>query len=114
MLTVSEVTKSYGGKVLFDDVTTSFEPGHRYGLTGANGAGKPAVMKMLAGPAAAAPCPPAAARGQRYGLTGANGAGKSTFMKILAGQLEPDKGTVSLLPRTRLSLLPPDHPRPPP
>ena len=38
MLTVSEITKSYGGKTLFDDVTTSFEPGHRYGLTGANGA----------------------------------------------------------------------------
>jgi ATPase subunit of ABC transporter with duplicated ATPase domains len=34
MLTVSEVTKSYGGKTLFEDVTTSFEPGHRYGLTG--------------------------------------------------------------------------------
>ena len=49
MLTVSEVTKSYGGKVLFDDVTTSFEPGHRYGLTGANGAGKSTFMKILAG-----------------------------------------------------------------
>src|SRR5690606_33111362 len=43
------ITKSYGGKVLFDDVTTSFEPGHRYGLTGANGAGKSTFMKILAG-----------------------------------------------------------------
>ena len=33
MLTVSEVRKAYGGRVLFDDVTTSFEPGNRYGLT---------------------------------------------------------------------------------
>lgn len=49
MLTVSEVTKSYGGRMLFDDVTTSFEPGHRYGLTGANGAGKSTFMKILAG-----------------------------------------------------------------
>jgi ATPase subunit of ABC transporter with duplicated ATPase domains len=49
MLTVSEVTKSYGGRVLFDDVTTSFDPGHRYGLTGANGAGKSTFMKILAG-----------------------------------------------------------------
>ena len=49
MLTVSEVTKAYGGKVLFDDVTTSFEPRHRYGLTGANGAGKSTFMKILAG-----------------------------------------------------------------
>ncbi|MCA9660791.1 MAG: ABC-F family ATP-binding cassette domain-containing protein [Myxococcales bacterium] len=49
MLTVSEVTKAYGGKVLFDNVTTSFDPGHRYGLTGANGAGKSTFMKILAG-----------------------------------------------------------------
>jgi ATPase subunit of ABC transporter with duplicated ATPase domains len=49
MLTVSEVTKSYGGRVLFDDVTTSFDRGHRYGLTGANGAGKSTFMKILAG-----------------------------------------------------------------
>jgi ATPase subunit of ABC transporter with duplicated ATPase domains len=49
MLTVSEVTKSYGGRMLFEDVTTSFDRGHRYGLTGANGAGKSTFMKILAG-----------------------------------------------------------------
>ena len=49
MLTVSEVRKAYGGKVLFDDVTTTFDPGKRYGLTGANGAGKSTFMKILAG-----------------------------------------------------------------
>ena len=37
MLTVSEVTKAYGGKTLFEDVSTSFDAGNRYGLTGANG-----------------------------------------------------------------------------
>jgi ATPase subunit of ABC transporter with duplicated ATPase domains len=49
MLTVSELRKAYGGKVLFDDVTTTFDPGNRYGLTGANGAGKSTFMKILAG-----------------------------------------------------------------
>lgn len=49
MLTVSEVTKAYGGRTLFDEVTTSFDPGNRYGLTGANGAGKSTFMKILAG-----------------------------------------------------------------
>jgi ATPase subunit of ABC transporter with duplicated ATPase domains len=49
MLTVSEVTKSYGGRVLFEDVTATFERGVRYGLTGANGAGKSTFMKILAG-----------------------------------------------------------------
>jgi ATPase subunit of ABC transporter with duplicated ATPase domains len=49
MLTVSEVTKNYGGKMLFEDVTTTFDPGHRYGLTGPNGAGKSTFMKILSG-----------------------------------------------------------------
>ena len=49
MLTVSEVSKSYGGKKLFIDVTTSFAPGNRYGLSGPNGAGKSTFMKVLAG-----------------------------------------------------------------
>jgi len=49
MLTVSGVSKTYGGKKLFDEVTTTFDPGHRYGLTGANGAGKSTFMKILAG-----------------------------------------------------------------
>ncbi|MEE9385600.1 MAG: ATP-binding cassette domain-containing protein [Nannocystaceae bacterium] len=75
MLTATGVTKSYGGKLLFDSVTTSFEPGHR------------------------------------YGLTGANGAGKSTFMKILAEELEPDEGSISRLPNSRLSVLHQDHGR---
>jgi ATPase subunit of ABC transporter with duplicated ATPase domains len=49
MLTASTITKAYGGRVLFEDVTTTFDPGNRYGLTGANGAGKSTFMKILAG-----------------------------------------------------------------
>ena len=49
MLTVSEVTKAYGGKTLFEEVSTTFDPGNRYGLTGANGAGKSTFMKILSG-----------------------------------------------------------------
>ena len=49
MLNVHEVTQSYGGKVLFDNVTVSFGPGKRFGLTGPNGAGKSTFMKFLAG-----------------------------------------------------------------
>jgi len=49
MLTVAGVTKAYGGRTLFDEVTTTFDAGHRYGLTGANGAGKSTFMKILAG-----------------------------------------------------------------
>ena len=39
----------YGAKVLFDEVSTSFSPGKRYGLTGPNGAGKSTFMKLLTG-----------------------------------------------------------------
>src|SRR6202158_5822387 len=39
----------YGAKVLFDDVSTAFTPGKRYGLTGPNGAGKSTFMKLLTG-----------------------------------------------------------------
>ncbi len=39
----------YGSKVLFEDVSTAFTPGRRYGLTGPNGSGKSTFMKVLAG-----------------------------------------------------------------
>ena len=51
MLSVQEVTQSYGGKVLFDNVSVVFPPGKRFGLTGPNGAGKSTFMKFLAGDA---------------------------------------------------------------
>src|SRR6476646_5364645 len=48
-LVVSAVTKSYGAKRLFEDVSVNFTAGKRYGLTGPNGAGKSTFMKILAG-----------------------------------------------------------------
>jgi ATPase subunit of ABC transporter with duplicated ATPase domains len=41
----------FGTKVLFDEVTTTFSAGRRYGLTGPNGAGKSTFMKLLTGDA---------------------------------------------------------------
>jgi len=49
MLSVSNVSMRYGAKVLFDEVSTAFSPGKRYGLTGPNGAGKSTFMKILTG-----------------------------------------------------------------
>src|SRR4051812_46322978 len=49
MISVSNVTMRYGSKLLFEDVTTAFTPGKRYGLTGPNGAGKSTFMKVLSG-----------------------------------------------------------------
>ena len=39
----------YGGKTLFEDVSTTFQAGRRYGLTGPNGAGKSTFMNLLSG-----------------------------------------------------------------
>src|ERR1700687_5738886 len=49
MISVSSVSMRYGAKVLFDEVSTAFTPGKRYGLTGPNGAGKSTFMKLLTG-----------------------------------------------------------------
>jgi ATPase subunit of ABC transporter with duplicated ATPase domains len=49
MIIVNEVSKSYGMRVLFDNVSVKFAPGNRYGLTGPNGAGKSTFMKILTG-----------------------------------------------------------------
>src|SRR5260221_10249988 len=43
------VTKAYGSKRLFEEVTVNFTERRRYGLTGPNGAGKTTFLKILAG-----------------------------------------------------------------
>ena len=48
-------------------------------------------------------------QGNCYGVIGANGAGKSTFLRILSGDLDPSTGTVSIAPKTRMSVLKQDH-----
>src|SRR5213075_2130019 len=49
MISVAGVSMRFGSKVLFDDVTTTFSSGRRYGLTGPNGAGKSTFLKLLTG-----------------------------------------------------------------
>ncbi len=49
MIFVDGVTKAYGTRILFEDVSVKFTPGNRYGLTGPNGAGKSTFMKILTG-----------------------------------------------------------------
>src|SRR5699024_11894323 len=47
--------------------------------------------------------------GNCYGVIGANGAGKSTFLKILSGEVEPQRGTISMEPNSRMAVLKQDH-----
>ncbi|HVZ55323.1 MAG TPA: ATP-binding cassette domain-containing protein [Chitinophagaceae bacterium] len=49
MISVKNVTLSYGKRVLFDEVTLNFTKGNCYGVIGANGAGKSTFLKILSG-----------------------------------------------------------------
>lgn len=49
MITLNKISKSFGSRILFDDVTMTFSPGNRYGLTGPNGAGKSTLLKIVMG-----------------------------------------------------------------
>ena len=49
MIQLSGVTKSFGERVLLDDVSWQVTDGERVGLCGPNGAGKTTLLKMLAG-----------------------------------------------------------------
>jgi len=47
MITINNLAMNYGAKLLFTDVNLNLNPGDRYGLVGANGAGKSTFMKLL-------------------------------------------------------------------
>jgi ATP-binding cassette subfamily F protein 3 len=49
MIQLSCLTKSFGERVLLEDVTWQISTGERVGLCGPNGAGKTTLLKMLAG-----------------------------------------------------------------
>ena len=49
MLKAVNITQRYGKRVLFDSISLGLDKGKRYGLIGANGAGKSTFIKILAG-----------------------------------------------------------------
>lgn len=48
-ITLSNISKTFGSRILFDGVTLTFNDGERYGLTGPNGAGKSTLLKIVMG-----------------------------------------------------------------
>jgi ATP-binding cassette, subfamily F, member 3 len=49
MLTISQVTKSFGADVLFEEVSLQVNRGDRLGLIGANGSGKSTLFSLILG-----------------------------------------------------------------
>jgi len=49
MLTINDLSKDYGGRVLFEDANLQLDSGHRYGIVGANGSGKSTLLRILTG-----------------------------------------------------------------
>ena len=47
MLTICELSKAYGGRVLFADASLQVNPGDRIGLVGPNGAGKSTLFSLI-------------------------------------------------------------------
>jgi len=49
LLSVEHISKSYGEKVLFEDVNFGVEEGQKIGIIGVNGTGKSTLLKVIAG-----------------------------------------------------------------
>src|SRR5437762_7891169 len=49
MIAFSDVSKQYGGQVLFVDASFQINPGEKIGLVGPNGAGKSTIFRLIAG-----------------------------------------------------------------
>lgn len=49
MITLNKISKRVGSRTLFEDISVTFNPGTRYGLTGPNGAGKSTLLRIVMG-----------------------------------------------------------------
>lgn len=49
LLTLSQITKSYGAETILTGITMQLQPGEKAGLIGPNGSGKTTLLKIIAG-----------------------------------------------------------------
>ncbi|HEX4343008.1 MAG TPA: ABC-F family ATP-binding cassette domain-containing protein [Verrucomicrobiae bacterium] len=84
MLTVAGLSKSFGGRELFDNVSFTLQSGERIGLVGPNGAGKSTLIKIILGKEEGDTGAVTFNRGTRIGYLPQEGeaAGEETVMDI--------------------------------
>jgi ATPase subunit of ABC transporter with duplicated ATPase domains len=68
MIATTNLSKEYGARVLFENVSLQLNAGSRYGLVGANGSGKSTFLKVLAGDEEASGGSFVIAKGARMGV----------------------------------------------
>ena len=49
ILNMEHISKTYGDKVIFDDISVGIHQGDKIGLIGINGTGKTTFLRILAG-----------------------------------------------------------------
>jgi ATPase subunit of ABC transporter with duplicated ATPase domains len=49
MISANNISLQFGKRILFEKVNITFQPGHCYGIIGANGSGKSTFLKILSG-----------------------------------------------------------------
>lgn len=49
MITLSDISKKVGSRLLFENINAAFNASNRYGLTGPNGSGKSTLLKIMMG-----------------------------------------------------------------
>src|SRR6266478_6044293 len=82
MIQLSNLTKSFGDRVLLDNITWQITDRERVGLCGPNGAGKTTLLRMMAGldePDSGAVLKPAALTVGYLPQDGLNHAGRTVF-----------------------------------
>ena len=91
MLTISQVSKSFAGRVLFRDVSLQVNRGDRVALVGPNGAGKSTLFSLILGEAAADDGRIALEKNARIGYLPQENmsAGAETVLELVCAGVEP-------------------------
>ena len=96
MFTLNEVSKSYGSKTLFEDVTVTINRTDRLGLVGPNGAGKSTLFKLILGQEEADSGTISRQRGATVGFLPQESApaGEETVLEVATSHHHGDEGVI--------------------